>query len=40
MALVAAWPAGGLPLDELFPLRAVARRFADAETAAAPEAQS
>jgi nitrate reductase gamma subunit len=38
MALIAAWPAGGLPLDELFPLRAVARRFVDA--GAAPEAQS
>jgi nitrate reductase gamma subunit len=40
-ALLAAWPAAGLRLDELFPLRAVARRFADAAaTEAAPEAQS
>jgi len=29
MTLVAAWPAAGLPLDELFPLRAVARRFGE-----------
>jgi hypothetical protein len=28
--LLAAWPAAGLPLEEIFPLRAVARRFADA----------
>lgn len=28
MALVAAWPMGGLPLEEIFPLRAVARRVA------------
>jgi nitrate reductase gamma subunit len=33
LALLAAWPAAGLPLDEVFPLRAVARRFAEAETA-------
>ena len=40
-ALLAAWPAAGLRLEEIFPLRAVARRFADAATAeAAPEAQS
>jgi len=30
MAFLAAWPTAGLPLDELFPLRDVARRFADA----------
>jgi nitrate reductase gamma subunit len=29
MALVAAWPAAGLTLDEIFPLRAVARRFGE-----------
>jgi hypothetical protein len=39
MALIAAWPAAGLPLDEIFPLRAVARRFADSATPA-PEVQS
>lgn len=40
-ALLAAWPAAGLPLSEIFPLRAVARRFAEgAEPEAAPEAQS
>jgi nitrate reductase gamma subunit len=37
-ALLAAWPAAGLRLEEIFPLRAVARRFADAAaTDAAPE---
>jgi nitrate reductase gamma subunit len=40
-ALLAAWPAAGLSLEEIFPLRAVARRFADAAvTDGAPEAQS
>jgi nitrate reductase gamma subunit len=40
MTLVAAWPAGALPLREIFPLRAVARRFGEAgEPDAAPEAQ-
>jgi nitrate reductase gamma subunit len=39
MALVAAWPAAGLPLEEIFPLRAVARRFGDAGDAA-PEVPS
>jgi hypothetical protein len=42
MALVAAWPAAGLSVDELFPLRAVARRFGDgaaAIPAAGPEGQ-
>jgi len=34
LALLAAWPASGLSLAEIFPLRAVARRFADA---AAPD---
>jgi len=29
MAFLAAWPTAGLPLDEIFPLRDVARRFAD-----------
>ncbi len=39
-ALLAAWPAAGLGFDEIFPLRAVARRFADAAAPdAAPEAQ-
>jgi len=33
MAFLAAWPTAGLPLDELFPLRDVARRFADAAPA-------
>ena len=33
-ALLAAWPAAGLRVEEIFPLRAIARRFADA---AAPE---
>jgi len=32
--LLAAWPAAGLPLAEIFPLRAVARRFADAAQSA------
>lgn len=42
MAFVAAWPAGGLPLDEIFPLRAVARRFGEASgmDASAPEIHS
>ena len=41
-ALLAAWPAAGLSLEEIFPLRAVARRFADdaAVTDTAREAQS
>jgi len=30
MAFLVAWPTAGLPLDEIFPLRDVARRFADA----------
>jgi nitrate reductase gamma subunit len=30
LALVAAWPASGLPLSEIFPLRTVARRLLDA----------
>jgi nitrate reductase gamma subunit len=34
LCLLAAWPAAGLPLAEIFPLRSVARRFADA---AAPD---
>jgi nitrate reductase gamma subunit len=38
MALVAAWPASGLGLDELFPLRSVARRFSEAGEPA-PEVQ-
>lgn len=37
-ALLAAWPAAGLQLEEIFPLRAVARRFVDATPEAAPEA--
>lgn len=42
MALVATWPASGLGLDELFPLRSVARRFGESGAAAgnpAPELQ-
>jgi nitrate reductase gamma subunit len=39
MALVAAWPAAGLPLDEIFPLRSVARRFVEASPPPAPEVQ-
>jgi len=30
MTFLAAWPTAGLPLDEIFPLRDVARRFAEA----------
>lgn len=36
MALVATWPASGLGLEELFPLRSVARRFGEAGPAGAP----
>lgn len=42
MALVAAWPAGGMRIDEIFPLRAVARRFGEMAAAdgGAPEVRS
>jgi nitrate reductase gamma subunit len=39
MALVAAWPAGGLSLEEIFPLRALARRLALAPGGADAEAR-
>jgi nitrate reductase gamma subunit len=38
LTFLAAWPAAGLPVAEIFPLRAVARRFAEAGPGAAPEA--
>jgi len=34
MALVASWPMAGVPFDEIFPLRAVARRLADSDDGA------
>jgi nitrate reductase gamma subunit len=37
MAGAALWPMAGLPLEEIFPLRAVARRFAESDPAAARE---
>jgi|GEM_PF-1508149 len=40
MTFLAAWPTAGLPLDEIFPLRDVARRFADAVPAASSDASS
>jgi len=33
MALVALWPMSGLPLEEIFPLRGVARRFGEGASA-------
>jgi hypothetical protein len=36
MALVALWPMAGLPVEEIFPLRGVARRFGDTAPQGAP----
>jgi nitrate reductase gamma subunit len=38
MAAAALWPMAGLRLEEIFPLRAVARRYAESDPAAAREA--